>query len=242
MKTCLLLIAFVIVAAADPPDWTGFYMIATGHDLDGLKIVSPNLGKTVVDHLQPWAKLKMESTNGDIDDTGAICMQAGILRAPGTPFSSAFSVLPGPNKIVMPYWEINTSQVRRIYLNRDHPKDLAPSWNGDSIGHWEGDTLVVDTVGFNDKSWLSGNMAPHTEETHLMERMRQLQHNGNTYIEVVAVVEDRKALTSAYTYTRYYKKQDIEMDISVCADDISLWKQWHDNALKKDLARAREVK
>src|SRR5579883_398752 len=137
MKTCLLLAAFSAVAVAAPPDWTGFYMIATGHDLDGLKIVSPNLNKTVMDHLQPWAKLKAESTNGDIDDTGAICSQAGILRAPGTPFSSAFSVLPGPDKIVMPYWEINTSRVRRIYLNRQHPKDLAPSWNGDSIGHWE---------------------------------------------------------------------------------------------------------
>lgn len=242
MKTWLLLAAMANIAAAAPPDWTGFYMIATGHDLDGLTVVSPNLNKTVVDHLQPWAKLKMDSTIGDIDDTGAVCMQAGILRAPGTPFSSAFSVLPSRDKIVLAHWELNVSRVRRVYLNRQHPKDLCPSWNGDSIGHWDGDTLVVDTVGFNDKSWLAGNMAPHTEETHLTERMRQLQHNGNTYLEVVGVVEDRKALTSAYTYTRYYKKRDFEMDIHVCAEDLSLWKQWRNNALKKDLERAREVK
>lgn len=242
MKACFLLVALVNIAAAAPPDWTGFYMIATGHDLDGLKVVSPNLGQTVVDHLQPWAKLKMETSNGDIDDTGAVCMQAGILRAPAAPFSSAFSVLPSPEKLVLAYWELSVSRVRRIYLNRQHPKDLLPTWNGDSIGHWEGDTLVVDTIGFNDKSWLSGNMAPHTEETRLIERMRQIQHNGNTYMEVVGVVEDRKALTSAYTYTRYYKKRDIEMDIHVCAEDLTLWKHWRNEALKKENERASEVK
>jgi len=242
MKACLLLAAIVNIAVAAPPDWTGFYMLATGHDLDGLNVVSPNLGKTVVDHLQPWAKLKMESSDGDADDTGAVCMQPGILRAPAAPFSSAFSVFPSPDKIVLPYWELSGSRVRRIYLNRPHPKDLLPTWNGDSIGHWEGDTLVVDTIGFNDKSWLSGNMAPHTEETRLIERMRQIQHNGNTYIEVAAVVEDRKALTSAYTYTRYYKKSDIEMDIHVCAEDLTLWKHWRNEALKKANARAAEVK
>ena len=151
-------------------------------------------------------------------------------------------MLPSPDKIVLPYWELSVSRVRRIYLNREHPKDLLPTWNGDSIGHWEGDTLVVDTIGFNDKSWLSGNMAPHTEETRLIERMRQIQHNGNTYIEVVAVVEDRKALTSAYTYTRYYKKRDIEMDIHVCAEDLTLWKHWRNEALRKANERAAEVK
>jgi hypothetical protein len=217
-------------------------MLARGPDLAGLNVVSPDLNKTVVAHLQPWAKFKMEATNGEADDTGAVCMAAGILRAPGTPFSSAFSVLPSRDKVILAYWEINTSRVRRIYLNRPHPKDLLPTWDGDSIGHWEGDTLVVDTIGFNDKSWLSGNMAPHTEETHLIERMRQIEHYGNTYIEVVGTVEDRKALSSAYTYTRYYKKQKIEMDVHVCAEDLTLWKYWRDAALQKEYERAREVK
>jgi hypothetical protein len=217
-------------------------MLARGPDLAGLNVVNPDLNKTVLAHLQPWAKLKMEATDGEADDTGAVCMAAGILRAPGTPFSSAFSVLPSRDKVILAYWEISTSRVRRIYLNPPHPKDLLPTWNGDSIGHWEGDTLVVDTIGFNDKSWLSGNMTPHTEETRLMERMRQIENNGNTFIEVAGTVQDRKALTSAYTYTRYYKKQKIEMDVHVCAEDLTLWKHWRDAALQKEYERAREVK
>jgi len=250
MKTSFLLAiaAFASTAVlAEPPDWSGYYVLArTRADLTGLTVVNPDLNKTVKEHLQPWAKAKMEATNGIADDTGAVCMPAGILRAPGTPFSGNFLFLPQADKVIMAFWESMTSRVRRIYLNRDHPRNLRPTWNGDSIGHYEGSggdlTLVADTIGFNDKSWLSGDMTPHTEETHLRERMRQIQKNGNTYIELVGVVEDRYALTSAYTYTRYYKKQTVEPPEHVCADDIAMWKQWRRDELKALYQRASEVK
>ncbi len=225
------------------PDWTGYYMLArTPADLAGLNVINPDLNKTVIEHLQPWAKLKMQETDGIADDMGAVCLPAGILRAPGTPFSGNFLWLPGRDKIVMAFWEANTSRVRRIYLNREHPKNLAPTFNGDSIGHWEGDTLVVDTMGFNDQSWLSAEMTPHTEELHLTERMRLIDKNNNTYIELVGKVEDRLALTSAYTYTRYYKRQNRDMDEHICADDVALWKQWRNEHLAKQYKQAREVK
>lgn len=245
-KRCLLTICalsgIAYAESAASSNWTGFYMLARGRDLAGLNVVNPDLNKTVKEHLAPWAKLKMEETDGIADDTGAVCQPAGILRAPGTPFSGNFLFLPLRDKVIMAFWEINTSRVRRIYLNRQHPKTPVPSFNGDSVGHWEQDTLVVDTVGFNDQTWLSAEMTPHTEETHLMERMRQIEQNNNTYIELAGTVEDRHALNSAYTYTRYYKKQKNEMDEHVCADDISLWKQWRNDALKKQYDRAREVK
>jgi hypothetical protein len=239
---CAFFAATLYAANDARPDWTGFYTLARGRDAAGLNFVNPDLGKTVVEHLQPWAKLKMDSANGIADDTGAACLPAGILRAPGTPFSGNFSFLQLRDRVILAYWEINTSRVRRIFLDRKHPNNLLPAWNGHSIGRWEGDTLVADTIGFNDRSWLSGNMAPHTEETHLSERMRQIEHNGNKYIELVGVVEDRHALTSAYTYTRYYKKQNIEMDEHVCAEEAGLWKQWRNEALQKEYKRAREVK
>ena len=245
VRTCLLALLSLPALAADngsPPDWTGYYMLARGRDAAGLNFVNPDLNKTVIEHLQPWAKLKMQATNGIADDTGAVCLPAGILRAPGTPFSGNFLMLPQRDKVIMAFWEANTSRVRRIYLNRPHPKNPLPTWNGDSVGHWEGDTLVVDTIGFNDKSWLSAEMTPHTEETHLSERMRQIQHNGSAYIELVGTVEDRHALTSAYTYTRYYKKQSQEIPEHICADDVEMWKQWRNEQLQQQYRRAREVK
>jgi hypothetical protein len=241
---CLLAVWLSVVACAQTAshDWTGYYMQARGRDAAGLKIVSPNFQKTVADHLQPWAKLKMEETNGIADDTGAVCLPAGILRVASMPYSGNFLYLPHGDKITLVYFQNASSRVRRIYLNQQHPRNLRPSWNGHSIGHWENDTLVVDTIGFNDKSWLSADMAPHTEETHLTERLRQIENNGNTYIEFAGVVEDRHALTSAYTFTRYYRKEKREMPISICADEIQMWKDWRNDELKQQYQHAREVK
>ena len=74
------------------------------------------------------------------------------------------------------------------------------------MGHWEGDTLVVDSIGFSGKSWVQSSMEPHTEETHMIERIRHITDEIGAFIEIVSTVEDRHALTSAYTYTRYYRK------------------------------------
>jgi hypothetical protein len=234
--------SLLTAAAADqpaPPDWTGHYKIANGKDLAGFKPVSPNLNQVVPAHLQPWALTKMEATDGVADDPGAICQPIGIFRYPL--LAGEFEWLPGKDKITMIYWEINTAGVRRIYLNRkEHPKTLLPTFNGDSIGHWEGDTLVVDTIGFNDKSWLHTDREPHTEETHLMERIRQV--GNGAFIEVQGVVEDRQALTSAYAYSRYYRKQDAEMQENVCNDDIRMWKYWKNEHLRPQIVRSHEVK
>lgn len=213
-------------------DWTGYYMMARGKDLAGLNVISPNLGTTVAEHLQPWAKLRRESIDGAIDDNGFICKPAGFLRAYGSPFDTNGYFVLGRDRLTIIYWPTDTVLMRRIYFNREHPRNLKPSWNGHSIGHWEGDTLVVDTIGFNDRTWLDELGAPHTEDTHLTERMRQIEHNGNTYIEVVAQIEDDRALISPYTFSRYYKKQNFEMDDYVCNDAVDFYKEWRKEAIE----------
>jgi hypothetical protein len=246
-KIFLAILAFsaggsALAATNEAPskDWTGFYTLARARDLmgTGLKAVNMDLDKTIVAHLQPWAKAKMDVTDGVADDTGGVCLPDGIFRNP--PFAGRFLWLPTKDHITQVFHEINTAGVRRIYLNRDHPRNLLPTWNGDSVGHWEGDTLVVDSTGFSDKSWLMSAMEPHTEETHMIEHIRSVADGA--FIEVVAVVEDRHALTSAYTYTRYYKKQKDEITENICGDDVQTWKDWRNKALKTQLDRAREVK
>jgi hypothetical protein len=182
----------------------------------------------------------MEATDGVADDTGQVCLPDGIFRYPS--MAGRFQLLQTRDRIVMVFGDINTAGVRRIYLNRPHPKNPIPSWNGDSIGRWDGDTLVVDTTGFNDKSWLFGGMEPHTEEAHLIERIRRVA-NG-TLLEINITVEDQHALTTAYTYNRYYKKQPdaAEMPEDVCNEDADTWKHWRNEALQKQLDRSRIVK
>ena len=65
--------------------------------------------------------------------------------------------------------------IRQIYTDgRKHNTDLGPTWLGDAIGHWEGDTLVVDTIGFNDKTWTDRAGHPHSTDMHLVERIRRV--------------------------------------------------------------------
>jgi hypothetical protein len=221
-------------------DWTGHYEVARGKALGGLQPLSLNLNQVVTAHLQPWARLKMEATDGVADDTGQVCQPIGIFRY--AIINAEFLWLPGPDKITIAYWEINTVGARRIYLNRPHAKNLAPTWNGDSVGHWEGDTLVVDTIGFNDKSWLHTAMQPHTEETHMIERMRHITTPSGAYIEVHGKIEDRQALTSAFEYSRYYKQTKEEMSPNVCSEDIQTWKDIRNRHLRPLVERAKEVK
>ena len=235
-----------LVAQAKPetphPEWTGQYRIVRNPaELGDLKPISPDVDEVVMAHLQPWAKMKAEATDGVAEDTGAVCQPDGLFRYP-TAQASTFLWLPTPEKIVMVYGpqQIVTTGVERIYLNRTrHPANLLPTWNGDSIGHWEGDTLVVDTIGFNSKSWLQVGMEPHSEETHLIQRFRRLD---NGFIEIQTTVEDRVALTSAYKWSRYYKKIGTDAPEDICADDMQVWKDWKNKALQPHLDRARIVK
>ena len=81
-----------------------------------------------------------------------------------------------PTLLVILY-QVDPADYRQVYLDgREHPKDLDPTWKGHSIGKWEGDTLVVDTIGFNDKSWITDTLPalyPHTEMLHLTSRLRR---------------------------------------------------------------------
>ena len=198
----------------------------------------------VTAHLRPWARLRLEATDGVADDNGQTCQPVGLFRYWVT--QGGFSLLAGPDRIWFVSSQINTSGVRRIFLNRDHPKNLPPTFNGHSVGHWDGETLVVDTIGFNDKAWLAHGMQPHTEELHLVERMRPV--GDGSLLEVQAVVSDRHALTSAYTYTRYYKKTDLEtaskmaLPLGVCNEDPKVWKEIRDASLVPAIERSREVR
>jgi hypothetical protein len=104
-------------------------------------------------------------------------------------------VVQTPELIVL-LWEGNLPGVDQVFLDgRAHPESAFPTWMGHSVGRWEGDTLVVDTVGFNDRSWLG--VAPHTEQMHVVQRYRR-PDLGHLVKEVT--IEDPGALTSPWSY------------------------------------------
>jgi len=110
----------------------------------------------------------------------------------------------------------NVPNYRQVYLDgRAHPKEPNPSWQGHSTGTWKGDTLVIDTIGFNDKSWIE--IYPHTEMLHVIERYRR---PNRATLEVEATIEDAGAYTKAWkrSSTWYFSPQDEVLEY-VCAEN-----------------------
>jgi hypothetical protein len=122
------------------------------------------------------------------------CLPLGI---PGADILSyaPFKFIQAPGVIVMMY-EIDNTR-RQIYTDgRKLPVDPQPAWLGYSVGHWEGDTLVVDTAGFNDKSWLDVSGLPHSEALRVQERFRRRDFG---HMELQVTIEDPKVFTRPFT-------------------------------------------
>lgn len=185
------------------------------------------IDKVLGDFLQPWAVAEHEALEWNTDDTGQVCKPDGIFRQGHGTGAGGFRFVESPGKLSQVWSSIDERGVQRIYLNSPHPRNVPLTWNGDSRGRFEGtDTLIVDTIGFNAKSWLNSDRWPHTEELHVIERYR-LYGNG-AYIQLRVFIGDRRALKAPYTYTRYYRKvpETTEGGESVCNQNLpedDLW-------------------
>ena len=145
---------------------------------------------------QDWAARKvLESFNRRaIDDPTAFCLKPGVPRVTSVGLFP-MQIVQTPKTIVMLYEYMNSQ--RTIAINAKHPDDLEPSFMGDSVGRWEGDTLVVDVTGFNDKTWLIGAGTFHSESLHVTERYALADRDMINY---EAIMEDPKVLTGPWVY------------------------------------------
>jgi hypothetical protein len=162
---------------------------------------------------QPWAKTLYETrkANRQKDDPERYCLPNGAVRVNALPYK----ILQRPDTLLM-MWEGNTHSYRRFFLDGRKPNlDIEPeSWTGQATGKWEGDTLVIDTVGFNDKTWLDSTGKPHSDQMHLTERYRRPDLGHMT---VDLTIDDPKALTSPYSFTRTFTlAPDWELHEYVC--------------------------
>jgi hypothetical protein len=139
-------------------------------DLSGVWLPGQDL-EPEIPSFQPWAaKAAQDYGNRPGDDPRAQCLPTGVTRMHALDLVK-FVQTPG---LLIALIESASPAVRQIFLDgRSHPQDLQPTWMGHSIGRWEKDTLVIDTIGFNDKVWLEGNR-PQTEQLHVTERYRRI--------------------------------------------------------------------
>jgi hypothetical protein len=142
------------------------------------------------------------------------CLPMGIPSADGSPFP--FKIAQTQRQIMV-FNELDGTY-RQIYTDgRKHTPDPQPSWLGYSVGKWEGDTLVVDTMGFNDKAWLDALGHPQSEALHLIERFHRRDF-GHMDLEIT--IEDPKMYTRPFTI-RYAQRLLPDTDIleSFCAEN-----------------------
>lgn len=114
---------------------------------------------------------------------------------------------------------VRDHEVRRVFLNQAHTKNPRPSWYGESVGHYEGDTLIVDTIGFNDKSLVDRYGTPHSSDLHLTERYRVLPDLKT--LEATLTYDDPKAFTTQWSAVVKYNRTAEPMYEAACAEAAS---------------------
>jgi hypothetical protein len=178
--------------------------------------INNNISSSVKDiPLQPWAAelLKLRRANIGKDDPEGFCLPPGVPRTNTTPFP--FRIV--QSGLIVIIYEGGAHLWRQIFMDgRPHPKDPNPTWLGDSIGRWEGDTLVVDSVGFNGKSWIDAAGLPTTESLHVIERFRRIDRG---YLEIEHTIDDPKAYTKPWTFTIHPMLLDGELMEYICQEN-----------------------
>jgi hypothetical protein len=131
--------------------------------------------------LLPWAKALRDSRN-ERDEPYVFCTPMSIPRSNPYPWRFVHSfTAKGPTHIFVLHENGDAGASRQIFMDgRKHPTNLIPTWWGHSIGRWDGDTLEIDTIGFNDKFWFDSRGTPHTEQLHTVERWTRVNYGTMT--------------------------------------------------------------
>ena len=163
----------------------------------------------------PWAAAltKERTENYSADDPEARCLPGGVPRS--APYHTEYVQTP---KLLLMLIEGNIHSFRQIFLDRTaHLKSVGQLWYGDSIGQWDGDTLVVDTVGFNDRFWFDMAGHPHTTQLHITERYHRRDY-GNMDIQVT--IDDPEAYTKPWNVKMAWRLlPDAELIESICEEN-----------------------
>jgi hypothetical protein len=206
------------------PNFAGVWN-RNGGRMGAVKNLSPRPDVVIGDYrnpiLQSWAAAIVKQ-HGDLEaagfaapETKQSCWPGGVPNMLSIP--SSIELLQTPDEVTILY--SNDHQVRFIDLNQPHSAHVMPSWYGESVGHYEGDTLVVDTVGLAVKSMSMVDVfgTPHTEALHVVERFHVI--DGGKTLKVDINVEDAGTFTGPWSENATFSKTNNNFDEYVCAEN-----------------------
>jgi hypothetical protein len=168
-------------------------------------------------NLTQFAKDSLKKTNEAVLAGKPMWSPSARCRATGpafllTPAQPLFFVQTGKEVIML---HQHDNDVRRIYLNVPHSANPKPSWYGESVGRYEGDTLVIDTVGFTDKTFVDNFRTPHSEKLHMVERLRLVE--DGKFFEADVVIEDPAVFLKPLQVTKRSRRVEAELAEWRCA-------------------------
>jgi hypothetical protein len=220
-----------VAPKSDIPDLSGYWNIKGGSpswdpaDLQGKN--PENLP------MLPWAREKLDAArppfgaNATFDSVNdpvqKYCDPPGITRLYQYPYEFMFIQTPDTVYILYEFSRV----WRAIPLNKEHPKDPDSTWMGDSVGKCENGALVIDTVGFNDKTWLDQLGHPHSDALHLIERLRRVDAQT---LEVELTIDDLKAYPKPFTARRIFTHSDSPLTEAICS--LSEMQAFQDQVMK----------
>ena len=142
------------------------------------------------------------------------CQAAGV---PGFDLllGGALFIRQSPKEVTMIF--SGNAETRHIRMNMPHSANPKPSWYGESVGHYEDDTLVVDTIGLNDKTFLDNYRTPHTDKLHVTERWRMVE--GGKKLEILITIDDPGTFNQAWQALRQYDRVNRTLAEDACSDN-----------------------
>lgn len=194
------------------PDLTGVWWLGREPSLQDGRVGSPRSGRaptavpgsTFASLYQPWAGEKAK-TLGDKDDPSLRC----IPSVGGPPMTNIFQLVQTPKLVVLLQETFHGFRIIPTEPGRPHSELQPPAYWGDSVGRWEGDTLVVDVATFNDRNWIStqGIVSFHSDALHVVERYRRTAANA---LEVQRTYDDPKVLIRPFVETKNYRLAEFD--------------------------------
>ena len=171
-------------------------------------------------NLKQWAKDVMKKDNDEVLAGKFAYTARSACKAAGVPgfdvlLGGALYILQSPTKVVMIF--SGNAEARHIWLNVPHSTNPKPSWYGESVGHYEGDTLVVDTIGLNDKTFLDNYRTPHTDKLHVTERWRLIEDGKK--LEILITVDDPDTFYEPWQALRQYNRVNRTFTEDVCSEN-----------------------
>jgi hypothetical protein len=200
------------------PDLTGVWQRPYVPDMT--RNAKDQVGAGALPYTEEGAAIFKAYDPAKFDYTGR-CLPQGLTRSMNSPFP--MEIFQSPGKVAFLYEAWNVFHI--VPIGRQHPKDPDDTWMGNSVARWEGDTLVVDTITFNDKTNLDTVGHPHSDQMHVVERFSR---TDATHIGYEVTVEDPKIFTKAWKNTRVFTlRPDWEIMEYSCEENNKDFNEGH---------------